>query len=258
METYSSEIVGIIYKLLPGFITASIFYLLTSYIKPDPFTQVVHALIYTVITQVFIILLKPILLFIGNFHSFGQYTDKGELVLSIIIAGTLGIIIAWCVNNDFPIWLFRKDRIGKCNGNIEKCVKWLSKLNLTNKTFHPTEWYSFFSYNKGLEVWVILHLDGERRLVGKLEQFPDSPEKGHFVMIETSWLLDKGDRIPTDSVDKMLINSKEVLRVEILKKSIEMSAEEVNKQNMPIYNLYNKQSLKEKSDDDKRAETPNE
>ena len=49
MNWASSEIVGVLSFLLPGFVAAAIFYSLTSYPKPSPFDRVVQALIFTVI-----------------------------------------------------------------------------------------------------------------------------------------------------------------------------------------------------------------
>ncbi len=66
MENLSTEIVGLIYQLLPGFIAAWVFYGLTSYIKPSAFDQIVQALIFTVIVKVILITTKSSLIFIGN------------------------------------------------------------------------------------------------------------------------------------------------------------------------------------------------
>ena len=51
MNWASSEIVGVLSFLLPGFVAAAIFYSLTSYPKPSPFDRVVQALIFTVIGE---------------------------------------------------------------------------------------------------------------------------------------------------------------------------------------------------------------
>ena len=47
----SSEIVGVLTFLLPGFVAAGIFYSLTSHPKPSAFDRTVLALIFTVVGQ---------------------------------------------------------------------------------------------------------------------------------------------------------------------------------------------------------------
>jgi len=248
MEYISSEIVGIIYQLLPGFITACIFYLLTSYTKPAPFERVIQALIFTVITKALIIVIHFLYNFTGN--HFGKWNENVEFVASIFFAVMIGIIISWCANNDFPLWLFRKDGLEKCTGLTKFIVGMLSTLNLTNKTLHPTEWYSFF---KESEHDVVLHLDGERRLKGYLMQFPDCPEDGHFIVINASWLLDDGKEVPLLSVEKILISAKEVIWVELIKSGTTIKTEEFSKSYKLIYSLYNN-SEKDGSNDNQCPE----
>lgn len=235
MENLSSEIIGLIYQLLPGFISACIFYLLTCYIKPDPFERVIQALIFTVLCKSIIIVIKNALFFIGTFWTIGIWTSNIEFVSSIIISILFGIFLSWCVNNDFPLFLFRKDGIEKCNKFNKFMAKYFTKLNLTNKALHPTEWYSFF---KESECFAILHIEGERRLQGYLLQFPNTPDSGHFIISNASWLLDDGTVVPLLTVDKMLLSAKEVLRVELLKNG-NFDSNEINDNNKHIYELYN-------------------
>ena len=51
MDFPGSEIVNVIYALLPGFLAAWIFYALTAHPKQGPFERVVQALIFTGIVQ---------------------------------------------------------------------------------------------------------------------------------------------------------------------------------------------------------------
>jgi len=171
------------------------------------------------------------------FYSLGVLTSDGEFVMTLVVAVLFGISLSWCANNDFPLLFFRKDGVDKSRGVAKFLAKVFTRFNLTNKTLHPSEWYSFF---KESECKAVLHLDGERRLLGYLMQFPDSPEKGHFIVINASWLLDDGTIVPIVSVDKILISSKEVLRVELLKKELDfdIDLEENDKLCKSIYNLY--------------------
>lgn len=206
------EFVDVVFKLLPGFISAGIFYLLTSYEKSTPFERVVQALVMTAFVKTGVIVLNYIML---CYNCIENASDDLNYVLSIILAVLLGLLLSWCVNNDIPNLWFRED--SSRSKLFRYTIGLLSKLHLTNKTLHPSEWFSFFRDFSGL---AILHLDGERRLIGFILQYPDSPEKGHFILINAGWIDDDNKIIPLDNVEKMLISSKEVIRVEFIKKEV--------------------------------------
>ena len=60
MSWASSEVVGVLTFLLPGFVAAAIFYSLTSHPKPSAFDRVVLALIFTVVGQAIVAALLAI------------------------------------------------------------------------------------------------------------------------------------------------------------------------------------------------------
>lgn len=252
MDTLSSEIVGVIYELLPGFISAWIFFGLTAYLRPSPFERVVQALIFTVIVRTMVVGLREGLFWGGRFITIGTWNTESELLWSVFIAVLFGLFLSWCVNNDFPCVILRKDGREKCKGIVLRVHKCLSKLNLSNKTLHPSEWFSFFSNQEG---FVVLHLAGERRLYGWVIQFPDDPDSGHFILTEPEWLLDDGQRVSLHSVDKLCLNVKDVEWVEFLKNTGEITVpeEEQQKDYKPIYQLYER---KDGQDADKCPEQP--
>lgn len=241
MDGVSKEIIGIIYQLLPGFVVAWIVYGLTSHLKPTSFERIVQALIFTVLVKALLILFKMSIFAVGNKYSLGEWSNDLELVWSTIIAIGSGVFITWCVNNDFPLLLFRVGAETKCNKYLKRLNTLLSKINLTNKTLHPTEWYSAFSSDSR---YVVLHLTGERRLRGWPEQYPDDPQKGHFLISEAMWLLDDGSSAPLYSVKHVLIPSTEVEYIEFLKADSEItaSAEEIEASNSLLVNLYKQEA----------------
>jgi hypothetical protein len=241
MEGISTEVVGIIYQLLPGFLVAWILYGLTAYPKPSPFERVVQALIFTVIVRAFIIGIRIAALAIGSKHSIGPWNEDVSLIWSVVIAIFIGLALTWCVNNDFPLFLFRSD-------GEDRCWKWfrnihvlLTKIQLTNKNLHPTEWYTAFNENPPR--YVVLHLDGNRRLYGWPRQYPDRPDKGHFLIEEAMWLLDDGTSAPLHTVKQMLISASEVEMVEFLKRvpEIDVNKEELDNVTQILTNLYKKE-----------------
>ena len=145
----SSEVVSVIYYLMPGFIAAWIFYGLTGYVRASPFERVVEALILTVIIRVLTTGVREVAFVLGAKFSYGNWTEDVGLAWSVVLALAIGLGFAVSANNDFPLRLFRKV-------NKSKCI-------ITVNTADPSEWYGAFANNRG---WVTLHLAGERRLFG--------------------------------------------------------------------------------------------
>ncbi len=254
MEGVSKEVIGIIYQLLPGFIVAWILYGLTAHLKPSPFERIVQALIFTVIVRATVIGVRHSAFALGKYHSFGYWGDEVEFIYSIALAILIGLLFTWGVNNDFPLSIFRPPDGEPRSKVFLLAQKFLSKIKLTNKTLHPTEWYSAFN---SAPCYIVLHLKGERRLYGWPRQFPDDPASGHFIIEQAEWLLDDGSSAPLHSVEKILVPSSEVERIEFLKfgEEIDVDESELNKAKGSLTKLYRK----EDSHDDKRtSETTNE
>lgn len=243
MDGISKEIVGVIYQLLPGFIVAWILYGLTAHLKPSSFERIVQALIFTVLVQALLIVFRISTLAVGDkYYSFGVWNNEVEFVWSIIIAITSGLCITWCINNDFPLFLFRSDGEERCSNSFKWLNKILRKIKLTDKTLHPTEWYTAF--NSDPPRYIVLHLVGERRLYGWPRQYPDDPKNGHFLIEEAAWLLDDGSSAPLYSVKQVLISASEVERIEFLKKQSEVTEteEDIEESSTLLTNLYKKET----------------
>lgn len=203
----SLDFLKIIFTLLPGFISAEIIFLLTSYVKPPPFERIIQALIMTALVKGGVVLTDFILVKIGSVMPI-----DADYILSIIFALLLGLCFSWCANNDFPNRFLRP---------VEYKSRWsrytlglISKLNLTNSGLHPNEWFSFFREADG---FAIFHLSGDRRLIGIIEQFPDEPNKGHFIVVNAGWIDDQDNIIPLNNVKKILLSAGDVLWVELIK-----------------------------------------
>ena len=169
MSWASNEVVEILTFLLPGFFAAAIFYSLTSHPRPREFVSVVHALILTMVVQAIVFLLPTDGLSERIHDRDGLVTDT---IVSLPVALIIGVFAAWVSNQDKLYALFR----------------W---LRLTRENSYPTGWYSSFANHEA--GYVVLHLIGDRRLLGWLEEWPSSPERGHFRLAEASWLLDDGE-----------------------------------------------------------------
>ena len=207
----SLELLKVIFSLLPGFITAEIIYLLTSYLKPSAFERIVQALILTALVKGGVVLAEVFSEKCGC-----EATEKLEYVFSICIAIVLGLVISWCINNDFPNRILRLS--DKKSRLYRYSIGLISKLNLTNKTLHPNEWYSFFYDTTG---FVILYLTGERRLMCQILQYPDKPNDGFFIVFNAGWIRDDQSIESLDRVDLGGRRTIEIIRVEAIKREEE-------------------------------------
>lgn len=196
-EWDAKEIVHLFYVLLPGFVTAWIFYGLTAHPRLDWFERLVQALIFTVIVQALVYLLRLAI------HGRDPWTAETNLSWSLVLAVVLGIALSAAANTN---WVH------------EQLVKW----KVTKRTSYPSEWYSAFCRE---ERYVTLHLIGNRRLFGWPAEWPDRPDKGHFVIEDAEWLLSDGERATLHNVHKVVVAADQVEMVEFVKYDAEVSVE---------------------------------
>lgn len=208
METIAKDFVVLLQYLLPGFVAAWIIYSFTSYPKPSQFERVVQALIFTIFIQGLIYPIKEGLLFLGTKWALIDWNSDSNLIWSIVVAILFGLFFSYFANND-------------------KIHKILRDKGITRETSYPSEWFGTFLTNV---TYIVLHLDGERRLYGWPIEWPSEAEKGHFVLVQASWLVDeteggegKQKQIPLTGVDAIMVDVKEVSMVEFMKKTWEVN-----------------------------------
>ncbi len=222
MADIPKDVVTLIYHLLPGFLAAWIFYGLTAHPKATPFERVVEALIFTVIVQAITIGVRELLFVIGSLFSVGAWTSESTLVCSLAVAGVVGLLSARMANNNtIHEWLREWKWFERLR--TRKVLSWLPQWEWTCRTSYPSEWYSAFRREKR---WVILHLAGDRRLYGWPQEWPDQPDRGHFIIDQPEWILDDGKRAPLHQVEDLLVRVNQVEMVEFLKYNDEVEAED--------------------------------
>lgn len=191
----SDNFLAIVTFLLPGFLSAWIFYGLTSHPKPSQFERTVQALIFAFIVQILITPFHWLLGALGNIIVLHPWDSISESFASLFLAVLLGIILAYFTNSDS----FHKQ---------------LRKVGFTTRTSHPSEWYYVFSEKV---TFVILHLKDRRRLYGWPKEWPVEPGKGQFYIMGPSWILDDETEIELLKLDGILINAEDVQWVEFVK-----------------------------------------
>src|SRR5262245_18046169 len=101
MDIPDQSVITVLTYLLPGFITAAVVYRLTPSPRPIPFERVVQALIFTMLVQVVVIGVKFVLQWLGpRVGLLGAWTESVRLVWSVVVAGGLGLLVAWTANKD--------------------------------------------------------------------------------------------------------------------------------------------------------------
>ena len=150
MSIAFNELQTLLTILLPGFVTAAILYLFTSFSKPSPFERVIQALVFSFVINAIAGLLEWLSLL----------ESVPKIVLYFALAILLGVIVVYATNHD---WLYR----------------FLRLFRFTRETSFPSEWYSAFARNK--KAYVVLHLKGERRFYGW-------PKNGPVILIRDTSL----------------------------------------------------------------------
>jgi hypothetical protein len=191
MENVNLEVIESLKYLLPGFISAWIFYALTSYPKQSQFERVIQALVFTAIIRGILEVFSLIFNTIQN----DLWFENSDFLISIILSFVLGLILSWLSNND-------------------KFHKLLRYLKITKETSYASEWFSAFSSGT---TYVVLHLKDQRRIYGWPREWPTEPDHGHFLLQNASWLEEGNKEIPLSDVDSILIDSSNVELVEFVK-----------------------------------------
>ncbi len=199
MDLLTNDIIKLLQYLLPGFVTAWVFYSFTSYPKPSQFERVVQALIFTIFIQAFAYLIENIYAYFTVTLHLTIWNEKINITCILIISIILGLLFSFFANND-------------------KFHKVLRKLKITRETSYSSEWFSAFSERI---TYVVLHLKDERRIYGWPLEWPTEPNKGHFLLNQASWLLENNDEVRLETVDVVLVDASNVELVEFMKKTWE-------------------------------------
>lgn len=200
----SSEIIAVISYLLPGFLAAWIFYGLTAHPRREPFERIVQALIFTAIIQAMTYGVQICTSRATSIAVFGAWSREVAMIWSVFNAVLVGLVFCVFANRD---WL-------------HKFLRW---SGITKRTSFPSEWFSAFNRDKR---YVVLHLDGDRRLHGWPVEWPDSSDSGHFKMCDASWLLEDNQFVPLHTVEELVVPVSIVTMVERLKFPDEITATE--------------------------------
>jgi hypothetical protein len=195
MDIPSSEIIKVVYALLPGFVAAWIFYALTAFPRLSPFERTVQALIFTGILQAAVLIFRELMFLLGGICRLGEWTDNVSFVTSIVFAIPFGLLCSASANGN---WLHPL----------------LQKWRITKQPSYPSEWFSALAGNPR---YVVLHLTGSRRIFGWPYEWPNHCDSGHFVLTDASWLSDDNSPTPLENVQMILIPAKDVEMVEFLK-----------------------------------------
>ena len=195
MPELSKESVALFGYLLPGFLAAWVLYGLTSDPKPSQFERVVQALIFTFVVHALLYPFRAGLEFIGDhLVSLRPWDDASRDLARLFLALLLGLVLAAYTNTD-------------------SVHRWFRDQGLTTRTSYPSEWFSIFSKTV---TFVILHLTDERRLYGWPKEWPNESEKGHFFIMQPSWVQSDGTQIELTNVHGLLVASKDVKWVEFV------------------------------------------
>jgi len=193
-EQLGTQAIALLAYLLPGFLAAMVFYGFTSHPKPSQFERVVQALVLTFVVQASTLLVRWPLEWIGSFWPLREWDKTSDALVSVVLAIALGAALAHFANTD-------------------KAYAWLRRRGLTSRTSHPSEWYCVFSQKV---MFVILHMNDERRLYGWPKEWPIEPDKGQFYIMLPCWIQPNEEQIDLPQLDGILIQARDVKWVEFV------------------------------------------
>ena len=192
MGPVSGEAIEILKFLLPGFVSAAVFYSLTSHPKPNTFERVVQALIFTIVIQAMV---ATLVLIVGAIVEIDPWSKTWEVIVSVLVAVALGLMAVYASNND-------------------TLHRYLRRIGVTKENSYPSAWYSAFSRHS--DCYVMLHLKDERHLYGWPTEWPSRPDEGHFLIAEGEWIVDNDESTTIEKVTTILVPVSEVEMVEFL------------------------------------------
>lgn len=192
MDDLVKDVIPLLQYLIPGFLSAWIFYSLTAFQRPDTFGQIVQALIFTFVIHGAVLGIGAICLWVGSKgFSVGKWDAKAEIAWAFAFSLLLGFSACYLAIND-------------------KLHAWLRSRNVTKQSSYPSEWFCAFAQ---YERFITLHLSDERRVLGWPVEWPRESANGQFVMQFPRWLDDDGQ--PTSyGAEFLLIDSANVKWVE--------------------------------------------
>jgi hypothetical protein len=170
---------------------------LFGYLQPSQFERVIQALIFTFLVHALLPLVQAALQFLGErFWSLRPWDDAARDLTKLILALCFGGLLAFYTNTD-------------------SLHQWLRAKGLTTRTSFPSEWFGVLSKTV---TYVILHLNDDRRLYGWPKEWPNESDKGHFLILEPSWINEDGTQLELPGVHGLLIAAKDVKWVEFIGK----------------------------------------
>ncbi|MFB6404314.1 MULTISPECIES: DUF6338 family protein [Pseudomonas] len=200
MEDLATKIIPLVQTLIPGFLTAMIFYWLADVKKPGQFERTVQALIGTGLITMMVAGIKAGLSWIGErCFTLGEWTPQVEGIWGIGLAVALGLLLAFASNHDY----------------LYRFARWLT---LTSRSSYP-EWIYAFRKREGMSV-VLTLLDG-RRLFGYPAVWPTDPKEGHFLITHPCWMDENNQWIETPGIESYLIANCDVYLIEFLEEVTE-------------------------------------
>jgi len=197
-----AKLIELIWLLLPGFVTAWVFFGLTAHARLDQFERLTQALIYTALVQAILAIVHWTLGLFGHlFFSIGPWTPRVDIVVSVLIALALGVTLSYFANNNM---IHERLRI----------------LKITKRTSWPTNWYGILHTS---ERYVVLHLKDGRRIRGWPDFFPDYSDKDHFVLKSPVWLGENNKETELPGTFRFVVAACDVAWIEVMKFQFELA-----------------------------------
>jgi hypothetical protein len=181
----TTEALGVLLLLLPGFSCAYIVQRLAVRPKQTELDKVIEGLLFSfvlyLIASPFFGYTLPLLWQKRTTQGMEQYTFQPNWPYMAVLAGLAvasGILYSAILNNDWLLWLLRKFRI-------------------TQRTARNSIWNDAFQDIPSS--FVLVQLSRDRTLIGYLRYYSDEPEDASLFLEDAAWIVDEeGTQDPID------------------------------------------------------------
>lgn len=197
MPEISKDIIFLLQYVVPGLVSAWVFFALTPTIRPSPFERVAQALIFTWFVQLFVEAVKWLLFCVGDLVGSSSFLGQiAQQFITVFVAISLGVFFAYLVKND------------SLHARL-RC------LGVTGSSSSPTVWVSVFK--RLTSNYVVLNFVDGRRLQGFPKEWPTEPNNGYFFIINAAWLKEEEEVDLGEAIEGLLIDASDIEFVEFFK-----------------------------------------
>lgn len=200
----SKEVIDILIFLIPGICIQILIENFTEKKSKNEFYFVIFALIYTILIQFLVLIIRKLLFVLGEYwFSLGCWDKSTNNIWLFITTIIFGIFIVAFINNNDSV--------------SNKLIKW----HWTTKTISNSVWLEKLKEYK--DNYIEIELRDGRVLMGYPKCWPEDEKNGCFALTEPVWVDEAEDVYVGEKIECIVIRVDDILSYSIYKNEEEQS-----------------------------------